>query len=136
MKKNTTIFLKELNIILGDVHNKIIFIPIAFIFGASQLTSGTDFKGLIIIIGMLIFSTFVSLFLDTHNKVLNILDSKIIEKEEYYKDKEPTLYKSYKDKINLLKDLSSNIKIRITIIRYSNWILTLSAAIFFRFIHS
>lgn len=85
---------------------------------------------------MLIFSTFVSLFLDTHNKVLNILDSKIIEKEEYYKDKEPTLYKSYKDKINLLKDLSSNIKIRITIIRYSNWILTLSAAIFFRFIHS
>lgn len=124
-------FLKELNTILGDVHNKIIFIPIAFIFGASQLTSGTVFKGLIIIAGMLIFSLFVALFLDTHLKVLAILDNKIEEKEEHYQQKEPSLYKNYINKIAELKDLSKNIRNRIMIIRYSNWTLTLGAAIFF-----
>ena len=128
-------FLKELNTILSDVHNKIIFIPIAFIFGASQLTSGTLCKGLIIIIGMFIFSIFVSLFLDTHFKVLNILDNKIKEREKHYQEKESTLYKSYISKIIELKDLSENIRKRITIIRYSNWILTLCATIFLVITH-
>lgn len=127
-------FLKELNTILGDIHNKIIFIPIAFIFGASQLASGTIFKGLIIIAGMLIFSIFVSLFLSTHLKVLSILDNKIKEREDHYQQKEPSLYKSYISRITELKDLSKNIRNRIMIIRYSNWILTLMATIFFALI--
>lgn len=130
-----TSFLKDLNIILGDVHNKIIFIPIAFIFGASQLTTGGDFKGGIIITGMLTFTIFVHLFLRTHRKVLDILNSKIKDRKEYYEDKEPTLFKKYKSRIEELLNLSRNIDTRINIIKCSNWILTIGASIFFIYIN-
>jgi hypothetical protein len=128
-------FLKELNSILTDIHNKIIFIPLAFIFGASQLTSGELMKGLIIILGMLIFTIFVSTFLDTHEKVLNILNNKLIERDSYYKDEEPSMYKNYKAKIKELADLVKNIKDRIIVVKYANWILTFIATSVFYYLN-
>lgn len=118
-------FLKELNSILTDVHNKIIFIPLAFIFGASQLSSSDSLKSIIIILGMLVFTIFVSTFLETHEKVLNILKNKLDERNTYYKVEEPSLYKNYENKIKELIDLVESIKIRIQVVRYSNWTLTL-----------
>jgi len=129
-------FLKELNSILGDVHNKVIFIPIAFIFGASQLTSGTTLKGMMIIFGMFIFSIFVSLFLDTHTKVLNILNTNIIDRKNFYKDENPSLYKKFKLKIEALEDLVKSIQFRISITKYSNWLLTIVVTIIFYIINS
>jgi len=118
-------FLKELNSILTDVHNKIIFIPLAFIFGASQISSSDSLKSIIIILGMLVFTIFVSTFLETHEKVLNILKNKLDERNTYYKVEEPSLYKNYENKIKELIDLVESIKIRIQVVRYSNWTLTL-----------
>lgn len=122
-------FLKELNSILTDVHNKIIFIPLAFIFGASQISSSDSLKSIIIILGMLVFTIFVSTFLGTHEKVLNILKNKLDERNTYYRIEEPSLYKNYENKIKELIDLTESIQIRIQVVRYSNWTLTLIGAL-------
>jgi hypothetical protein len=129
-------FLKELNSILTDVHNKIIFIPLAFIFGASQLSSSDSIKGIIIILGMLVFTIFVSTFLETHEKVLNILKNKLDERNKYYREEEPSLYKNYENKIEELIDLVKSIKIRIQVVRYSNWTLTLISAAILHYLNS
>jgi len=129
-------FLKELNSILTDVHNKIIFIPLAFIFGASQLSSNDSIKGIIIILGMLVFTIFVSTFLETHEKVLNILKNKLDERNKYYREEEPSLYKNYENKIEELIDLVKSIKIRIQVVRYSNWTLTLISAAILHYLNS
>lgn len=86
-------------------------------------------KGLIIIFGMLIFTIFVSTFLDTHEKVLNILKNKLDERNTYYREEEPSLYKNYENKIGGLIDLVKSINRRILVVRYSNWILTLISAL-------
>ncbi len=99
-------YLKEFNSILADVHNKIIFIPIAFIFGASQLTTGTFGKGLMIIIGMFVFSLLVTMFLSTHNSVLKILKETLAEKKKFYEQENPALYNKFKSKIIMLEILS------------------------------
>lgn len=129
-------FLKDLNTILGDVHNKIIFIPIAFIFGSTQLTANNCLKGIVIILGMLVFSIFVSLFLETHQKVLNVISEKLSEKEAYYKVKEPTLYKKYEVKIKILKDLLRSIEIRICVVKYVNWTLSFGTACIFAYLNN
>lgn len=126
--------LKELNSILSDVHNKIIFIPIAFIFGAAQLTSGSYLKANMIIVGMLIFSLFISLFLDTHSKVLKMLNSDIKEKKVLYEIENPSLFKKFENKILALEDLHDSISIRMAIVKYSNWILTLVGTVIFYFL--
>lgn len=123
--------LKELNSILSDVHNKIIFIPIAFIFGGAQLTSGDYIKASMIIIGMLVFSSFVSLFLETHSKVLTILKNDIDEKQSFYKKENPSLFQKFENKMKSLQELHDNIVTRISIVKYLNWILTLTATFIF-----
>ena len=101
----------------------------------NDLTSGELMKGLIIILGMLIFTIFVSTFLDTHEKVLNILNNKLTERDSYYKDEEPSMYKNYKAKIKELVDLVINIKNRILVVKYANWILTFIATSVFCYLN-
>lgn len=124
-------FLKELNSILADVHNKVIFIPIAFIFGATQFTTGSTLKGVMIIAGMMIFSTFISLFLHTHSRVLAILDDDISSKKKFFEKENPSLFKKYQNKLTSIEKLSKSIKTRITITNYTTWLLVIIAILIF-----
>lgn len=127
--------LKELNSLLGDVHNKIIFIPIAFILGGSQLASGGWGKATMILFGMWTFSIFISIFLDTHEKVLHILDLNIESKKKFYEKENISLYHEFEEKIDKLKKLSQSVLTRMTITRYTNWGLTSIVAIVYYFLY-
>ena len=102
-------------------------IPIAFIFGATQLTTGSLLKAIMIIAGMVIFSIFISMFLKTHSKVLAILNKDIEKKKSFFEKENPSFFMTFQDKIISIEELSKSIAIRIFVTHIITWILVFIA---------
>ncbi|WP_129081394.1 ATP synthase subunit B family protein [Halarcobacter anaerophilus] len=116
-------YFSKLNTLLSDVNSKIIFLPIAFIVSLGQMSSQTQAKNFIILLGMSIFCLILYKFSVIQRDILNALSKEIESKKEECKEVNK-LYNSVESTLASLEKLTFSIKDRF------NWTIKLNTMIF------
>lgn len=130
---------EKLSLTTSDIHTKLILLPLGFVVAVAQMRT-VDFPleiSLIILLGLIIFTTIINLFTNTQKKLIINTEVDIKYWEKFYKKHLISVYESeIKIKIDNIKAITESIKHRMFITIFLSWLLVTVLFIYIVFRYS